>query len=175
MSTTISLVSIHHHTWLQFFFFVMRTFKIYLATFYTTEMLTIVIRLYITSLGLIYCITVCTFWFASPISYPTPLAYSKHHRLSLLICSPYGVGAIVIPSLLIIHGILKHKEAGELARDHAMLSSGPWIQFGIALLTNTVGFHSLLRIALKVNILVFPLYREGIWSSERLNNLSNNH
>ena len=53
--TTISLVNIHHYTKLQiFFFFVVRTFKIYSPSsfqIYSIVLLTIVTVLYITSPG----------------------------------------------------------------------------------------------------------------------------
>ena len=59
MITTVNLVSVHHLTELQFFFLVMRTFKIYcLRDFpiHNTVLLTIVTMLYITSPGLTYLI-----------------------------------------------------------------------------------------------------------------------
>ena len=60
MITIISLVNICYHTELQFFFLVMRTFKIYsLSNFQlcNTISLTVVTMLYLTSPGLISFIT----------------------------------------------------------------------------------------------------------------------
>ena len=60
MITTVNLVNIHHHTYVNFFFLVMRGLKIYsLSNFqiYNIVLLTRVTLLYVTSPGLIYFIT----------------------------------------------------------------------------------------------------------------------
>ena len=56
MTTTVSLVNIHQHIWLQYFFLVMRTFKIYsfsaMVQIHSTELQTAITILYIRSLEL---------------------------------------------------------------------------------------------------------------------------
>ena len=90
MITTISLVNIYHHTQLQDFFLVMRTFMISsLSDFQipNTVLLTTVTMLFITSPWLSYFITGSLYlWVPSPISpHPTsPLLKMAHSHFDLL-------------------------------------------------------------------------------------------
>ena len=86
MITTVSLLNILHHTE---FFLVVRTFKIYSLSscqIYTTELLTVVAVLYITSPGLIHLITgsLCPLTTFICSRHPLPPASGDHQSVLFL-------------------------------------------------------------------------------------------